>query len=182
MKVAIALTIIGMGIGTAVAGPMGSPAPSAKGKTVQIEEMAPIGCACFEPCKLEVSAFYSYTFSDDEALDGESGGGISLGYFYNKNIGTRLTYNAIGSAPHHDSSLSLIARFPIESICLAPYALGGGGYLTNGESGPTAHIGGGLEYKIEAVNCLGIFAEGRYTWSDATEDYAGIMTGLRFSF
>ena len=67
-------------------------------------------------------------------------------------------------------------------LCLAPYALGGGRYLTNDESGATGHVGAGVEYKIEAANCLGIFVEGRYTWSDATEDYANAMTGLRFSF
>ena len=182
MKLTTALTIIGMGIGTAVAGPMGSPAPSAKGKTVEIEPLPPTGCACFEPCKLEVSAFYSYTWSDADALDAESGGGVSFGYFYNKYLGTRLTYNAIGSKPHHDISASLVARYPIESICLAPYALAGGGVLTNGSTGGSAHLGGGLEYKIESANCLGIFVEGRYTWEDDSDGYTNVMTGLRFSF
>ena len=182
MKVVTALAIIGMGIGTAVAGPMGSPAPAAKGKTIEIVEMEPIGCACFEPCKLEVSAFYTHAWSDHGALDGEDGGGISFGYFYNKFLGTRLSYAAIGSKPYHDTSASLVARYPIESICLAPYALVGGGVLTNGSTGGTAHIGGGIEYKIEAANCLGVFVEGRYTWHDETDGYSNLSTGLRFSF
>lgn len=182
MKVTTALTIIGMGIGTAVAGPMGSPAPSAKGKTVEIQPMEPVGCASFEPGKLEIGAFYSYTWSDAEALDGESGGGVSLGYFYTKFLGARLTYNAISSKPYHDASLSLIARYPIESICVAPYALAGGGMLTNGSAEATAHVGAGVEYKIESLSDLGIFAEGRYTWHDETDGFTSVMSGLRFSF
>ncbi len=182
MKLVTALTIIGMGIGTAVAGPMGTPAPSAKGKTVEITPMDPIGCACFEPCKLEVSAFYSYSLSDFEGIDEESGAGVSFGYFYNKFLGTRLTYVAMGSKPYHDVSASLVARYPIESICLAPYALAGGGVLSNGITEGTGHIGAGLEYKIEAANCLGVFVEGRYTWNDETDGYSNVMTGLRFSF
>lgn len=182
MKAITAIALVGMGIGSALAGPMGTPAPTKGGKTVDIEPLPPTGCSCFDAgCQMEFSAYYTHTWSDDPHLDGEDGGGISLGYFYNENIGTRLGATWIGSSPIHDITFTGVARYPFKGLCIAPYALGGIGGKFNSSNQFTAHLGAGLEWRLEALNCTGIFCEGKYTWDDS-DGFTSLNAGLRFNF
>jgi len=182
MKAITALAIVGMGIGSAVAGPMGTPAPTKGGKVVEIEPLPATGCACFDAsCQVEFGAFYTHTWADGGHLDNQDGGGISFGYFYNEYIGTRLAGSWIGSQPIHDVTLSVVARYPVTSLCVAPYAFGGLGGKFNSTNEFTGHAGGGLEWRLEALSCTGIFCEGKYTWDDA-DGFTSLNAGVRFNF
>jgi hypothetical protein len=64
-----------------------------------------------------------------------------------------------------------------------PLIFGGGGYAVDGAGEGTIHAGGGLEWRIVPEK-IGIFAEGRYTWSTGSNhgDAAQARLGVRFVF
>ena len=84
----------------------------------------------------------------------------------------------------YDATGSLILRYPLElgSVCLAPYALGGGG--VQGGAGKTVgiwHAGGGLEWRVTPK--LGVYGEGRYDWADKQrQETSQARLGLRLAF
>ena len=80
----------------------------------------------------------------------------------------------------HQLSGSLILRFPIRSLCLAPYVFTGGSFHTDGVNQSTLHLGGGLDYRF--ANCVGVFADAQYNWAEDTSDYTTVRTGVRFGF
>ena len=125
-----------------------------------------------------------YVWSDTTPLRGDGWGlGAGATYFMNEyfGVGGRYFYfdNAFGSG-EHDLSASAILRYPIPSLCIAPYVFGGGGLITNSNTKGTAHIGGGLDIRI--VDCMGGFVDARYTWADKSGNYTSLNFGLRMSF
>ena len=94
-------------------------------------------------------------------------------------LGSRHSFNDIA-----DSTGSLILRYPLElgSFCIAPYALGGGGVQTGaGSTLGSVHAGAGLEWR--ATPKLGIYSEGRYTWTtEHAEESTQVRLGVRFVF
>ena len=77
---------------------------------------------------------------------------------------------------------SVLLRYPIRSLCVAPYAVGGIGGHFNSQNQFTGHVGLGLEVRLPDISCIGLFAEGTYNWADKTEDYLVFRVGTRINF
>jgi len=110
------------------------------------------------------------------------GWGAGVNYFFSRHIGLgaeAYTENA-GHSFVDDASASLLVRFPIDSIRLAPYVFGGGGYQFDPIEQVFAHLGGGLEYRFK--NNMGIFLDGRYVFTEDSRDFGLARMGFRFSF
>ncbi|NNE94010.1 MAG: hypothetical protein HKN23_20355 [Verrucomicrobiales bacterium] len=114
----------------------------------------------------------------EEAL----GGGVSLGYFYNENLGFDLGAAVFSTDSEvHNYTLDLVYRFPNQQDCYAPYVFIGGGVHTNGETEGLARGGLGLDVKM--TDSCSIFADGAYNYvAGDVEDYITVRVGLRFNF
>lgn len=140
----------------------------------------PVGCTAFDP-GFELGAYFGGAFSD---ADGdELGGGVTLSYFFTENWGVELNYGVFAyESEHHVVAGSLVYRHPIKDICVAPYALVGGGLLTNSESDGLFHVGGGLEARFESLGNVGIFVDATYNWVEDDRDFTLVRGGVRFPF
>ncbi len=124
-------------------------------------------------------AAYLPTEGDDDAL----GGGVGFNYFFCRNFGIDLNYSAYATeSTHHQFDGNLIFRAPIDSLCIAPYALVGGGYAVNSDNRGNFQVGGGLEAHVSSVSNLRIFAEGAYHFSEEDPDYTTVRLGVRIPF
>jgi hypothetical protein len=114
--------------------------------------------------------------------DGRLGLGIGGNYFFTRNLGLSAdayTENAADSFVDNASG-NLVYRFPLEAICLAPYAFGGGGRQFDPSDIWFAQAGAGLELRF--TKNLGVFADGRYVFTDETKNFGLGRLGARFSF
>src|SRR4051794_34198310 len=140
---------------------------------------------CFKDQELQLDVFSSYTATrkGSDYQDG-FGGGIAVNYFFLRYLGIGVDGNLYdgGANGVWDVTGRVIARYPLElgSLCVAPYAFGGGGVEADGQTAGTWHAGGGLEWR--ATHTFGVFSEGRYTWGENNNDAAQARVGLRFSF
>lgn len=136
---------------------------------------------CFDDRELQVDLFGSFTSSG--GVNGEGfGGGLGVNYFFVRNFGIGVDGDlrgADGSAVWETTG-RLIARWPIDSACIAPYVFAGGGLIADGTTVGSWHAGGGLEWR--ASQKVGIFGEGRYTWGANDNDAAQARVGVRFLF
>jgi hypothetical protein len=113
------------------------------------------------------------------------GGGLGLSYFFTKyfGIGVDDTLGGLnGNGNTYDNLQgNLIARLPIESLHLAPYAIAGGGatWGANQAQG-NGNVGGGLEYRINRA--IGLFADSRYIYGNKGLNESLTRAGLRFIF
>lgn len=142
----------------------------------------PTLCQCFEPNTASVSVYAAALLPDgDGSLDDSFGGGLAVDYFFSENVGIQVdaTWADADSAVHLFTS-SLVLRYPIKSICLAPFIFAGGGVHTDGVTQGVFHAGAGLDYRFNQQ--VGIFADARYTWTEETEEYSVVRTGVRFAF
>ena len=116
--------------------------------------------------------------------DNVLGGGVLGEYFFNQYIGIQGSYGIYAtSSEHHQFDGSLVLRYPITSLCIAPYVMAGGGYSTNSDSQGDIHVGGGIEARLESLNCLGIFADGAYHFSeDDDQDFTIVRLGVKLPF
>lgn len=134
------------------------------GKAVQ--PVAPTGCDCFN-APIALGVFGGAILPNGNGTDDALGGGLLGEYFFCPNFGVQFSYAAYATnSEHHQFDGSLVFRYPITSLCIAPYILAGGGYSTNSDQSGDFHVGGGLEARFSKVNCLGVFADGAYHFSD----------------
>jgi hypothetical protein len=124
-------------------------------------------------------------FSGNRVLhNGVLGGGGGINYFFTRYIG--IGGDAYVEHPDHDyietPSGNLILRIPILDTGLAPYVFGGGGYqFSETEAGQDfAQGGGGVEFRFEKD--FGLFVDGRYVFTDKTQNYAVVRAGIRLNF
>jgi hypothetical protein len=132
-----------------------------------------------------VDIFGTYSAVDGNgAYDDGFGGGIGVNKFFRRYFGVGLEGYFWDGATNGDviSSVagSIIARYPIEQFHVAPYLLGGIGGSFNGVDQFNVLGGGGLDVRI--TRNIGVFSDGRYVWTDKTNDYGLIRAGLRFAF
>ncbi len=140
-------------------------------------------CECFNGNTANFSVFAAGILpeSSNVDLDDAAGAGIAASYFFTENVGLEGSYTLFGTdSAVHQLSGSLVLRLPIKSICLAPYALVGGSYHTDGVNQATYHIGGGLDYRF--ASCVGLFADAQYNFAEDTADYTTVRGGVRFGF
>jgi hypothetical protein len=144
---------------------------------------APVGCECFAP-GFAIGAFAGGFLPEGGSEDDVLGGGVLGEYFFNEYIGIQGSYGIYAtSSEHHQFDGSLVLRYPITSLCIAPYVLAGGGFSTNAETSGDFHVGGGIEARFESLNCLGIFADGAYHFAeDDHEDFTIVRLGVKLPF
>lgn len=111
------------------------------------------------------------------------GGGILAEYFFTENIGIQFSYTAVSAeGTTHIFNGDIVLRAPIQSLCLAPYLLVGGGYQVDGIKLGEYHAGAGLEYHFRGSK-MGIFGDGTYNWhsnSNRDRDFTLVRLGLKF--
>ncbi|MCB1227350.1 MAG: hypothetical protein KDK99_16150 [Verrucomicrobiales bacterium] len=163
--------------GAAIAGPVSY--GKNVSKTPVLPPPAPTGCDCFGP-GLAVGVFGGALLSDaDDVL----GGGVLMEYAFNPYIAIQGSYGLYATdSEHHAFDGALILRYPITSICVAPYALVGGGFSTNSANDGHFTLGGGLEARIPSANCMGIFADAAYNFANDIPDHTIIRLGVKFPF
>ncbi len=121
--------------------------------------------------------------SKDRVRDnGRIGGGIGLNHFFSRHVGIGADAYTENSAHSFvdSASANLIVRIPIDSIHLAPYAYGGGGYEFDSRELWFGQAGAGLELRFTKE--VGIFADARYVFTDSAKDLGVGRVGLRLSF
>jgi opacity protein-like surface antigen len=162
---------------------------SSAGKEYKEYKETPVETYCFNAQELSLDIFGSYVtdVEDNDAYYGSGGGGgVGLNYFFHRylGLGVDANWSPTGEPDDtviHEVSGSFIARFPIDSICLAPYIFAGGGAKFNGDNEGTLHGGAGLEFRV--TEKIGIFADGRYTFlGEDKNDTVLVRGGLRFVF
>ena len=141
-------------------------------------------CPCYDG-QFEFGVFAAGIFPDKDAhFDDAAGGGISMAYFFNPNIGADFSAAWFGTSSEiHNYALDLVLRFPNADSCISPYVFGGGGVHTNGSTVGLYRVGAGVDLRFDALNCTGVFADGIYTWTaDSVGDYAIGRVGVRIPF
>jgi hypothetical protein len=156
------------------------------GERVTKTYKAPEPTECFRAGEWQLDLFGQWT--DGNAPDHAGpirdhgwGGGVGVNYFFTRNWGIGIdgswlaaeepNYGLTLAGPvapttrrtaiHHYTS-SLIYRFPIDSICLAPYIYAGGGVAVDGKQWAAGHAGVGVEKRLS--HSVGIFTDGRWTY------------------
>jgi len=112
------------------------------------------------------------------------GGGLGASYFLTKYFGVDVddTISSLNGNGHtyNSTQADIIARLPIESWHLAPYALVGGGATWGTRSQGDGNVGVGAEYRINRG--IGIFADSRYLYGNNGLNETLTRAGLRFVF
>lgn len=162
-----------------VAGPVGS--PMAKNAKAPVAPLAPVGCDAFG-----VGASFDVfggALLPDGVGDNVLGGGVGVNYFFCRNFGIDLNYGLYATdSEHHQFDGNLILRAPIDSLCIAPYLLVGGGLSTNGTTQGTYQAGAGIDVRFSSASNLGVFAEGAYHWAEEEANFTTVRLGLRIPF
>lgn len=121
---------------------------------------------------------------DTTQRDGTWGAGIGMNYFFARCFGVGVdAFGLDNGADFVDAAnLSVILRLPIDLLHLAPYVFGGGGRQFQGPDSWTAHVGTGLEIRLNRHT--GIFLDGRYVFPKrgSVSEYTLLRSGVRFAF
>jgi opacity protein-like surface antigen len=160
---------------------------------------------CFSDTEIQADIFGAYAVGERGEVglfqDHGWGGGVGVNYIFARYFGVgvdgywldaKADPSVSDGAGHgkgravHDVTGSLIFRYPIDSLCLAPYIFAGGGGHFDGEDWASAHVGGGLEYRI-VPNKVGIFTDGRWTYlgdrySKNDLNFTLVRAGVRWIF
>ena len=159
-------------------------------RVVTSKTHVPLATECFRAKELQLDIFGQYSVGEgpDHAgtfRDHGWGGGVGVNYFMTRNFGigldaawlaakeanyTARTPAAVAGIARrnsdrttvHNFSASLIYRFPIDSICVAPYVFAGGGFAVDGAQWATAHAGAGIEKRLSSK--VGLFTDARWTF------------------
>lgn len=164
---------------TLVAGPMSS---GKDGKVTVAQPPVETGCEAFNG-GLAVSAYGLFLTPDAAAEDDTFGGGIGVEYFFNQYFGVAgsAQWADPGESVVHNYSADAVLRYPITSICVAPYVFGGVGLHTNSQTEMIGRVGGGIDVRLWDSN--GIFADYTYTMPDGDiDEYQIIRLGVKFAF
>ena len=160
---------------SAIAGPIATKNPKAP-----VMPPPPPACQCFEP-GLALDIFGGAIIPDHGGEDA-LGGGLGVNYFFTQNIGVDFNYGLYATdSEHHQFDANLVLRAPIQSLCIAPYALVGGGFSTNSDNEGNYQVGGGLDIRFDSMGCKGVFVEGAYHFSE-NADFTTVRLGLRMPF
>lgn len=121
---------------------------------------------------------------DDVNLEDEDGwvAGIGANLYFNRYAGVGLegTYFAAADTTNFSGAANLLLRLPIDAICMAPYALIGGGYTFGDIDQSFWQAGVGLEWKMNQY--VGLFGDARMIFTTDDADSQMYRGGLRFNF
>lgn len=161
---------------------------------------------CFSDTEIQVDVFGAYVDGNSPnhagpVKDHGWGGGVGLNYFFHRYFGVSAegywldakhnsSQSGIGADSNgttfHSAGGNVIFRYPIDSLCLAPYVYAGGGATLDGKNWAVADVGVGLEYRL-IPNKLGIFADERWNYygdrfSHDTQNNFMTRAGVRWVF
>jgi hypothetical protein len=175
----------------------------AAGKEYKAPVVPEVGCFLDQELQIDIYGAYNDGNGHNHAgpiREHGWGGGVGINYFFARNIGigvdaTWIYADENAAAGNDDSSDntvfhnitgSLIFRFPIDEMCLAPYAFIGGGFHVDGDQWASAHAGLGLEYRI-VPNKVGLFTDARWTYfgdryGHGDQNNVLVKAGVRFVF
>lgn len=140
-----------------------------------------VATTCFNDKELQVDLFGAYSVGEGPSHAGPIhdhgfGGGIGVNYFFSRHIGigaegmwlsSRHNEGQPGTSNEtttfHNVNGSLIFRFPIDRLCVAPYVYVGGGAVMDGDKWAVAFGGAGVEYRV-IPNKLGLFVDERWNY------------------
>jgi hypothetical protein len=160
--------------GAAIAGPVSYKNP----KAPVMPPPAPTGCECFAPGFM-LGAFGGAVLGNEDAL----GGGILGEYAFSPYVALQGSYGLYATdSEHHQFDAALILRYPITSLCLAPYAMVGGGFSTNADTRGDFLVGGGLDLRLPSASCMSIFADGAWYVLGDNDDQTIVRLGVKFPF
>jgi len=108
------------------------------------------------------------------------GGGITAYFFRYFGVGGEYDADTISSHFVDSAGGNIFLRLPIFNTGLAPYIFGGGGYQFEQVRQSFEDGGAGLEFRF--CKNFGIFADGRWVFSEHTQDSALARVGVRLSF
>jgi hypothetical protein len=161
--------------GAVLAGPVSYKNP----KAPVMPPPPPTGCECFAP-GFAFGAFGGGLFDDAEDV---LGGGILAEYAFSPYVALQGSYGLYATeSEHHQFDAALILRYPITSLCLAPYAMVGGGFSTNSDTSGDFLVGGGLDLRLPSASCMSIFADGAWYVLGDSEDQTIVRLGVKFPF
>lgn len=156
----------------------GSPVVMSKNPKAPIAPQ-PTGCACFAPGAS--FGVYGGGILNSTGGDDSLGGGVLADYFFCENFGVQGSYGIFATqSEHHEFDAAFVLRAPIKSLCIAPYALIGGGFSTNSATRGNFLVGGGIEARFSGAGCMGIFADGAYHFASEGADYTIVRLGVKF--
>ncbi len=114
--------------------------------------------------------------------DGRLGAGLGINHFFTRHLG--IGADAYSENTNHkfvdNASASLIFRIPLDSVHLAPYAFGGGGYQFETADRAFLHAGAGLDVRL--TKDIGLFADARYVFTRDAANFGQGRAGVRFLF
>jgi hypothetical protein len=119
---------------------------------------------------------------DRITTNGRLGAGAGVNYFFTRNFG--IEAEGYSENTQHafvdNASGSLVWRFPIEPVRLAPYLFIGGGYQFDPIRQGFGHGGVGLDIRI--VHNWGFFVDARYVITGRSENFGLGRAGVRLAF
>ena len=160
---------------------------------------------CFSDTEIQVDAFGTYAVGEGGRVglfqEHAFGGGVGVNYIFARYFGVGIDGQFLDGHRDRGSNVgesrsdshfiggvngSVIARYPIDSLCLAPYIYAGGGAYFEREDWASAHVGAGLEYRI-VPNKIGIFVDGRWTYlgdrlGNNDLNFTLVRSGIRWVF
>lgn len=172
-----------MGSAAAVAEDGESAPAVSPGALVEIEEVTEWRNPCFSPGRREEGlAFFAGLGSRDE-VDGAFGARFSTSWFRPSGLGMTSAL----SVGYNDDLMGMaellgVWRPPMESWRVYPYVQAGAGGVLGRNATFAGVAGGGAEWRVERLNCLGFFAEAGYWLAASGSDAAVVSLGLRYSF
>ena len=108
------------------------------------------------------------------------GGGVTAYFFRYLGVGGEYNADVHGSSFFDSAGGNIYLRLPICHTGLAPYIFGGGGYQFQEVRQSYEDGGAGIEFRF--CKNFGVFADGRWVFSEHTSDSGLARVGVRFSF
>lgn len=133
---------------------------------------------CFSDTEWQLDLFGVYAVGEGPTHAGPVkdhgwGWGVAANYFFARYFGLSAEGYWLNAESNpgdgdnttifHTAAGSVIFRYPIDSLCLAPYVYAGAGATMDGDSWAVGHAGVGLEYRV-LPNKLGIFVDERWNY------------------
>ena len=134
----------------------------------------------------DFGGYFSAMFPKAAGVPNGVGGGISLSYFFDENIGVDFNYALHGQGiAQHVFHTNLVYRLPINGCfcgAWAPYVFGGWGLVADGHFDNLFDIGAGIEVRFQSWGCTAIFADYSYNFVEKDLDFSQVRAGFKLPF
>jgi len=163
----------------------------------------PVESLCFNSGEWQFDLFGTYVDGNSPEHAGPVrdhgwGGGIGVNYFVSRFIGfgvegywldARENGSVSSSTSRrtvHNATGSIIARYPSDTTCVAPYIFLGGGVHADGDNWASGHAGLGVEFRFLPER-MSFFTDARWTYfgdryGHGDQNNMVSRAGIRFAF